>query len=125
VSLAPLRMFHGSADDYVSVAPCRDFVAALKAAGANVLLTEFPETWHAFDTPTLPRLYLLAKAQSTRNCRLKEGPNGTILNAATMAPYSVKTDPCAAPGAHVGYNPEATAAAHEAITALVRQVLLN
>jgi dienelactone hydrolase len=42
VSPAPIRLFHGVTDDYVSVAPCRGYVVELKAAGADVSLTEFP-----------------------------------------------------------------------------------
>jgi dienelactone hydrolase len=64
VSRAPIRLFHGVSDDYVSVAPSRDFAAQLQAAGADVSLTEYTDTWHAFDVPTYP---LLKKAQSTRN----------------------------------------------------------
>jgi dienelactone hydrolase len=125
VSRAPIRLFHGVTDDYVNIVPCRDFVADLKAAGANVTLTEYPDSNHSFDTPTLAKSILVPKAQSTRNCRLKEGPNGVIVNAATQAPYSIKTDSCVAIGAHVGHNPDATAAAREAVTAFVKQVLVN
>ena len=51
VSPVPIRLFHGTTDDYVSVVPCRAYVAELKAAGADVSLTEFPDTWHLFDAP--------------------------------------------------------------------------
>jgi len=37
VSRNPIRMFHGAADNYVPVAPCRDFVGRLKAKGAKIL----------------------------------------------------------------------------------------
>ena len=125
VSTAPIRLFHGIADDYVSIAPCRAFVAELKAAGADVTLTEYPGAQHSFDSPTLPPLVPVPRAQSTRNCQLKEGPNGTTLNAVSLVPYSVKGDPCVAVGAHVGYNAEATAAARQSVVGLVKQVLLN
>jgi dienelactone hydrolase len=125
VSRVPIRLFHGVTDDYVNIVPCRDFVAELKAAGANVSLTEYPDTQHAFDTPTLPTTVLVPKAQSTRDCRLKEGRNGIILNAATQAPFSIKSDACMAIGAHVRYNPEATAAARGAVSGFIKQVLVN
>ena len=123
VSAAPIRLYHGIADDYVSIAPCRDFVAELKAAGADVTLTEYADAQHGFDSPTSPKLLAVPKAQSTRNCRLKEGPNGTTLNAATGAPFSVRDDACVAIGAHVGHNAEATAAARQAVTAFLKQAL--
>jgi dienelactone hydrolase len=125
VSRAPIRLFHGIADDYVSIAPCRDFVVELKAAGADISLTEYADSNHAFDVPTYPPLLEIKKAQSTRNCRLKEGPDGVILNAATMVPYVLKSDPCVAVGAHIGYNPASTAAAREAVALFLKQVLLN
>lgn len=123
MSGAPIRLHHGIADDYVSIAPCRDFVAELKAAGADVALTEYADAQHGFDSPTSPKLLAVPKAQSTRNCRLEEGPNGTTLNAATGVPFSVRDDACVAIGAHVGHNAEATAAARQAVTAFLRQAL--
>jgi hypothetical protein len=88
-------------------------------------LTEYPDTCHAFDTPTLPETYLVSKARSTRDSRLKKGPAGTIVNTLTRFQYSTKSDPCVATGAHVGYNPDAARAAREAITVFVKQVLAN
>lgn len=111
VGPAPIRLFHGISDDYVSVVPCRDYLARLRAAGADVALTEHPDAQHSFDTPTGPALVAYPKAQSTRDCRLKEGAEGAILNAATGQPYSLKADACVATGTHVGHNPAATAAA--------------
>jgi dienelactone hydrolase len=125
VSQVPIRLYHGIADDYVNIVPCRAYVADLKAAGADVTLTEYAGAQHAFDVPTLPPVVDVPKAQSTRNCKLMEGPNGTTLNAATRTPYSLTGDPCVAIGAHVGYSAEATAAAREAVTAFVKQALLK
>ena len=51
VSGVPIRMFHGSADDYVPVAPCRAYVERLRAAGNDVRLTEFADAHHAYDNP--------------------------------------------------------------------------
>lgn len=123
VSPMPIRLYHGIADDYVSIVPCRDYVTELKAAGADVTMTEYAGAQHSFDNPASPPLVDVPKAQSTRNCRLKEGLGGTTLNAATHTPFSLKDDPCVAIGAHVGYNAEATAAARAAITAFVKQTL--
>ncbi len=125
VGPAPIRLFHGVSDDYVNIVPCRDYTARLKAAGADVALTEYPDSQHGFDSPTSPPLVAVPKAQSTRNCRLKEGPDGATLNAATGQPYSIKTDPCVALGAHVGHNAEATEAARVAVLRFVQQTLNN
>jgi dienelactone hydrolase len=125
VGPAPIRLFHGITDGYVAIGPCRDYVARLKAAGADVALTEYPDSQHSFDNPTSPALVDIPNAQSTRNCRLKEGLNGTILNAETGASFVLKSDPCLAIGAHVGHNPEATALARIAVREFLQRTLLQ
>ena len=124
VSSAPIRLYHGITDDYVSIVPCRDYVAELKSAGADVVLTEYPDSQHAFDNPVSPRVLEVAKAQSTRNCRIKEGADGIAVNAASGKPFAM-TDPCVAIGAHIGHNPDATAAARQAVIAFLKQTLAN
>lgn len=120
----PIRLFHGITDDYVSIEPCRDYVGRAKAAGADVTLTEYPDSPHGFDSPTVGRLVPVPTAQSTRNCRLKEGPNGAVVSAATGAPYAIKTDPCVSVGAHIGHNPETSAMARVALRDFMQTVLL-
>jgi dienelactone hydrolase len=114
VGKAPIRFFHGITDDYVPIAPCRDYVGRLKAAGADVSMTEYPDSPHGFDSPLAPPLLAVPTAQSTRNCQLREGPNGQVVNAAGQ-PYSIKTDSCVATGAHVGHNPETAAQVRVAV----------
>ncbi len=125
MSPAPIRLYHGSSDDYVNPAACRALVPRLQAAGVDVTLTEYADSQHSFDTPTSPRLVNIPKAQSTRNCRLKEGPNATLVNAETGRDYSVKTDPCVAIGAHVGHNPQATELARADVMAFLASTLLK
>ena len=117
VTGAPIRLFHGIADDYVSIAPCRAYVERLKAAGVNVELTEYPDAFHAYDGTTSPPIQLL-QAQTTRNCTLREGDNGQVLNAKTNAVYTLN-DPCVERGPHVGFNQ----AAYQATVKAVREFL--
>jgi dienelactone hydrolase len=117
VTGAPLRLFHGIADDYVSIAPCRAYVERLKAAGVNVALTEYPDAFHAYDGTTSPPIQL-PQAQTTRNCTLREGDNGQVLNAKTGAVYTLN-DPCVEHGPHVGFNQ----AAYQATVKTVREFL--
>jgi dienelactone hydrolase len=49
VSTKPIRLYHGSADDWMPVGPCRDYVARLRKAGAIVNLVEYPGANHVFD----------------------------------------------------------------------------
>ena len=125
VGPAPIRLYHGIADDYVAIGPCRDYAARLRQAGADVALAEYPDAQHGFDNPLSPRLLAVANAQTTRDCRLAEGPDGAILNAATRAPYASETDPCVRRGAHVGYNAEATAAVRAAVKDFLSASLLG
>ncbi len=125
VAHVPLRLFHGIADDYVSVAPCRDYVARLKQAGADVTLTEYPDAQHGFDNPLSAPLVPVPSAQTTRNCRLVEGPGGSIRDQKTGEAYSLETSPCVEKGAHVGYNAQAAAAVKEAVKAFLTASLLR
>jgi dienelactone hydrolase len=115
VSDKPIRLFHGTADDYVPVAPCRGFVERLRKAAKDVTLTEYPDAHHAFDNPVLKEGPQPApQSQTTRRCTMKEEPRGVIINAVTKQPFTME-DPCVERGPHVGYNAAATAAAAQAV----------
>lgn len=121
VSAVPIRLFHGIADDYVSIEPCRTYASRLKAAGADVSLTEYPDAYHAFDNFTYPPgLVSVPQGQTTRNCLIEERENGAVYNAKTGRPYGLN-DPCVERGPHVAYN----AAAHEASVAAVKAFLTS
>ena len=123
VSEKPIRLFHGAADDYVPVAPCRAYVERLRQAGKDVTLTEFPDAHHAFDNPVLKEGPQSAPdSQTTRRCTLKEEPAGTIINAMTKQPFTME-DPCVERGPHLGYNAAATTAATQAVKEFLRVTL--
>lgn len=122
---APVRLYHGSSDDYVNPAACRTLVSRLKPSGVDIALTEYADSQHGFDSPTSPPLVAVPKAQSTRNCRLKEGPNGTLVDADTGQPYEIKTASCVAIGAHVGHNAQATEAVRADVMAFLGTALLK
>jgi len=121
----PIRLYHGSSDDYVNPAACRTLVSRLKSAGVDIALTEYADSQHGFDSPTSPPLLAVPKAQSTRNCRLKEGPNDALVDADTGQPYELKTAPCVAIGAHVGHNAQATEAVRADVMAFLTATLLK
>ena len=115
----PVRMYHGIPDDWVSIAPCRDLVARLKAAGGNAALAEYEGAYHAYDAFQLKAPVKFAQAQTTRNCWMEEGASGAILNSKTGKPYDLN-DACVERGTQVAYN----AAAHEATVKAVNEFLM-
>jgi dienelactone hydrolase len=121
VSDKPIRLFHGTADDYVPVAPCRTYVERLRKAGKDVTLTEYPDAHHAFDNPLL-KVATAPQSQTTRRCAMTEEPEGTIINAVTKQPFTME-DPCVERGPTLGYNAAATAAATEAVNEFLRTTL--
>jgi dienelactone hydrolase len=113
VSPKPIRLYHGVADDWVPVGPCRDYVARLKKAGANVDLIEYPGAYHAFDLQVIPATLLLPQAPTWRKCRFEEKPQGLISNSDTGQPATFSDEPCMERGVTIGYNAEATEAARK------------
>lgn len=110
----PLRLFHGTADNYVSIGPCRSYVARLRAAGKDVQLTEYAGAHHAFDNPVLKNVLPLPQAPTTRNCVLEESPVGQIINSRTKQPFSYD-DPCVERGPSVVHDAQATGDALKAV----------
>ena len=115
----PVRMFHGSADDYVPVAPCRSYVERLRANRKDVQLTEYPDAHHVFDWAFLKKPLKLAQAQTTRRCQLAEAPDGRIINSQTGQPFTTSGDPCVEKGTTIAYNAEAHGEAIKAIKEFV------
>jgi dienelactone hydrolase len=117
----PIRLFHGQADDWVPIQPCRDYVERLKELGADVALAEYPGAVHAYDAFTVREPIKLPQAQTARNCLLAEGEGGQILNAKTSAPFTLN-DPCIERGTTVAYDEAATAATIKAVKELLTKL---
>jgi dienelactone hydrolase len=117
VAARPIRIFHGTPDDYNPVASCKAYVARLQAAKRDVALTEYPDSAHGFDAGLLglATVAVSANAQTARNCHIKEGEGGVLINADTQAPFGYK-DACIELNPHVGGNPATAEAARKAVT---------
>ena len=121
----PVLMLHGTADDWVPIAPCREYTARLSKAGAKVTLIEYPDAHHVFDGPNRREPMKLAEARTSRNCRFAEVEDGSFINnAATKQPFS-SSDPCFEKGVTVHYNEAATKKAHEDVKAFLKEVFAN
>jgi dienelactone hydrolase len=118
----PIRIFGGTQDDYNPIAVCKAYVERLRAAGADVDVTEYPNAAHAFDNPLGAQP---AKEQPTfqsvRNCKIREEAEGLLINTETGQPFSYK-DACVAHGPHTGHDPDSTQDAKRAVKGLFRRV---
>jgi dienelactone hydrolase len=121
VSAKPIRLYHGIVDDWVSIGPCRDYVARLQKVGANVSLVEYPGALHAFDIQLIPGTMQMQAATAERKCRFEEKQQGVIINRDTGQPATVN-DTCIERGVTIAYNAEATEAARKDVFELLNNV---
>ena len=117
IAARPIRIFHGTPDDYNPVASCKAYLARLQEAKRDVVLTEYPDSQHGFDSGLLgvSTTSVSSNAQTARNCHLKEGEGGVLMNADTQAPFSYK-DACIELNPHVGGNPTTAMEARKAVS---------
>ena len=105
VSGTPIRFFHGSADTWTPLSPCRAYADRLREAGADAVMTEYPLAQHGFDNPQAPPLARIADAMNPSACFFVE-KDGVVLNRDTGKPMTFK-DACWTRGVTAGYHAEA------------------
>jgi dienelactone hydrolase len=117
VAARPIRIFHGTPDDYNPVASCKAYVARLLQAKRDVALTEYPDSEHGFDAGLLgvSTVSVSANAQTARHCHLREGEGGVLMNADTEKPFGYG-DACIELNPHVGGNPATAEQARKAVS---------
>jgi dienelactone hydrolase len=114
----PMRIFHGAADDWTPIATCRGSVERLRAAGADVVLHEYPDAYHTFDNPRHGSMNRQPNAMNPARCFYEERAGFVMVNVDTGKEMSFR-DPCWTRGVTTGYSP----AAHAASTAAVKDFL--
>lgn len=121
VSGAPIRIFHGTDDDWTPIDQCQDFVDRLSTSGVDADLTVYPGAHHSFDNETLS-LSGTARIDppSPRNCEFIEIA-GQIIDPDTGDVAGVGS-PCVELGVQYGYNAEAHLAAKEDLSELLADV---
>jgi dienelactone hydrolase len=119
----PIRIFHGTPDDYNPVAPCKAYVERLRAAGRDAAITEYPNAPHSFDNPFGAQPAAVARnSQTVRGCTIREEPLGLLINAATKEPFTYQ-DACVQRDPHIGHDPDATRAAKQAVKEFFKATL--
>lgn len=111
---APVREFHGSADDGSSAETCKAYIDGLAAAGADIEMTIYEGARHAFDASLARFLVKDDQAQHSFDCMRIEGTGGVLLNRDTGEPFSY-ADACVGLGATYQYDKVATEAAVAAV----------
>ncbi|QCP54880.1 carboxymethylenebutenolidase [Trinickia violacea] len=122
IAAQPMRVFHGTDDNYNPIAPCRAYVGRLKAKGRDVQLIEYAGAGHVFDGRAFKPPVVFPQGQTLRNCRLEEGDNGQLFNTKTKQPFSY-SDPCIERGATVAYDEKAAMEARKAVAEFVAATL--
>lgn len=102
---APIRIFHGAADDATNIGPCREYVARLRNAGRDVALFEYAGAKHWFDNADLANRQTMTGIANFSNCKFMERDD-RIIDAAT-GELAGAGSPCVASEGTFGYNPEA------------------
>lgn len=115
IAIAPIRVFHGAADNRNLASICSDLIGRLSATGKDVLMIEYPGAHHSFKVPTAPRNPAVGtmNAQNPGNCRRRE-EDGQLINIETGKPFSYK-DACMAGRATRAYDKAAAEAAQSTV----------
>ena len=101
----PVRIFHGTADDWTPIASCREWVARRQAAGRNVSLVAYEGAMHAFDVPFFVPPRHWTGIFNAGKCTLTEQPDRTFV-ADDGRPLT-GASPCVTRGATLGYDARA------------------
>ena len=120
----PVRIFHGSADNYNPIVPCRTYVERLRKNGKDVVLHEYADAHHVFDYKKLSKPVILTKAQTTRACVLEETRDGTIVNTQSRKRFTY-SDPCVEYGPTIAFNQNAYDKAKRDLHDFIRTIFLT
>jgi dienelactone hydrolase len=104
VGRGPIRIFHGAADDWIPIGPCKSYIERLRRVGKDAALFEYADAHHSFDNPMSPG-GRLPDALSPASCAFVER-DGQIVDPATGR-VAGRDAPCMSRGASLAYNREA------------------
>ena len=102
---APIRIFHGAADEVTIISRCREYIARLRNAGKDVGLFEYAGAKHWFDNADLANRQTPIGFLNFNNCTFLERDD-KIVDAATGDLAGTRS-PCVVSEGSYGYHPEA------------------
>ena len=120
VSERPIRIFHGAADNWTPVEPCRKYVERLRKNGKDVQLTEYPGAHHLFDVP-IEFTRQFPEAIGTGTCELEERTGGLIVNRATGESFKI-ADNCLTKGTTIAGDHTARSEAIKAVKGFLKTI---
>lgn len=109
VSEGPIRIFHGTADDWTPIDQCQDYIQRLTDSGVDAALFAYAGAHHAFDNSSIQVAEVGVPALSPRNCVFVE-QEGEIIDTDTGRVAGTHSH-CVRLGVHVGYDERAREAA--------------
>ncbi len=124
VAQKPTRIFHGSADNFNAIAPCRSYVELLRESGKDFRLIEYSGAHHVFDWSVIKASLKLPQAETTRRCQLMEISGGRIINSQPKRVFDC-SDPCVERGVKLMYDEKAHSKAQRAIRTLLTASFLR
>ncbi len=118
----PIRIFHGTPDDYNPVRTCKAYRDRLVAAKVDIEIVEYPNAPHGFDNPlgAVPAR-AAANDQTVRDCTIRETEPGVLTNETSSQPFTYR-DACVRRGPTVGHDAEATVAVTKAVSEFLKGV---
>lgn len=121
VNGSPIRILHGTSDNYNPVAACRAYVERLTSAHRDVKLVEYPDASHFFDAPAFRTPLTLKGAQTTRNCHLAEADHHQVINRDTQKPFTYG-DACVEKDPIIAYNESANGQARTYVRSFLTEL---
>jgi dienelactone hydrolase len=123
VTGGPIRIFHGTADDWTPIEPCQALIDRLAADGIDAKLYRYPGAHHAFDDRSLAWGVLHASpgTPSPRACTFVER-DGVVIDPDTDKPAGVDS-PCVELGVSYGYDADARRLARDELVAFLTDAL--
>lgn len=120
VSGAPMRILHGTADDWTPIGQCQDYVDRMREHDVDIVLLPYDGAPHGFDMSSGPRPAVEIPAVSPRGCSFEER-DGEIIDADTGEVAGVRSK-CVEIGVHYGYDPDAAEKAREDMAVFLEEI---